>query len=599
MEPAGYSNEGFLSGGKHISSALSSCFPALLPSFFLRTHCPMRPSPNSSLRLQTHKLLVSMSAIFPLSDLSTAPSSVREIDKQPTYTTVGSIYNPKAATPLQAPTRRPRTRRYPQPIRSPSGGTFIPFSEALLSTLPLQDQAPPSPPTTASILRQYSPLQQNDDRAAGPATELETPVFIEYEMATPSIRSGNLPSPTGFEGNDSVASEDALTARITVKGLTSLASYPNPMQKAAQNTLARARTADLGLGRPVTPSSIPSTTPDLPRDRLFHTYNSGTVVPGQPEPLKAGPPGHRPFKPTTLEAASRAIRAEDLFPLPASVYQCRSPSVVSHSLDSQTRAVFDDEEGFAGPCRPVQLPLDERHHGTVSRGHSELTGYGRFSTPGPFDTATEALDGTRRKVYDTLPPDRVKQYYPYGFPSNYDGRFKPIADDWHTKYPTPEDKFTQESFSERLTKINRNFYAGTEGLVRNMEQIVRDHNYRCLENKVGVIGEERERLRGSHIERLGADGKIQPPLLSVEEADGMDEADIAKPLVNMAFATLLSYKEDSEPGISAQNAWPSGFIEADEAWVDSSDEGNMSFFSRTKEEQMRRRKVLRKPRRGY
>lgn len=478
----------------------------------------------------------------------------------------------------------------------------MPFPEALLSTLPLQDQAPPSPPTTASILRQYSPLQQNDDRAAGPVTELENPVFTEYGMAMPSIRSGNLPSPTGFEGNDSVASEDALTSRITVKGLTSLASYPNPMQKAAQNTLARARTADLGLSRPVTPSSIPSTTPDLLKDRLFNTYNPGTVVLGPPQPLKAGPPGHRPFKPTTLEAASRALQAEDHFPLSANVYQCRSPSVVSHNLDPHTWTVFDDEEGFLGAVRPGQLPLDERHHGHVSRGRSELAGYGRLSTTGLFDTASEGLGGTRRKVFDTLPPEMIKQYYPHGFPSNYDGQYKPIGDDWHSKYPTQEDKNTQESFSERLTKINRNFYAGTEGYVRSMEQIMRDHNSRDLENlenKVGIIGEEREHLRGSHIERLGVEGKLAPPSLTVEEVDMMDEADIARPLVNMAFATLLSYKEESESRRSAENARPSGFIDADDAWVDSSDEGNMSFFTRTKEEQMKRRRILKKPRRRY
>ncbi|KAG7291582.1 hypothetical protein NEMBOFW57_001601 [Staphylotrichum longicolle] len=204
--------------------------------------------------------------------------------------------------------------------------------------------------------------------------------------------------------------------------------------------------------------------------------------------------------------------------------------------------------------------------------------------------------------FDTLPPERIKQYYPHGFPSNYDGQYKPIGDDWHSKYPTQEDKATQEGLSERLTKINQNFYAGTEGYVRSMEQIMRDHNSRNLENlenKVGTIGEERERLRGSHIERQGVEGKFAPPSLTVEEVDMMDEADIARPLVNMAFATLLSYKEESETRTSAENVWPSGFIDADDAWVDSSDEGNVSFFIRTKEEQMKRRKILKKPRRGY
>ncbi|KAK4043827.1 hypothetical protein C8A01DRAFT_12687 [Parachaetomium inaequale] len=539
-----------------------------------------------------------MDLASPSSDLSTGSSAGTEATQQPTYTTVGSIYNPKTTTPLQPPTRRPRTRRYPQPIQSPAGGTFMPFPDALLSALPLEDQAPPSPPTTASILRQYSPLQQNCDRAATPVTERENPVFADYNMSMPSIRSGNLPSPTGFESNGSVAAEDTLTSRITVKGLTSLASYPNPMQKAAQNTLARARAANLDLSRPGTPSSLPSTTPDLSKDRLFNTYGVKPATAGPPQPLKAGPPGQRAFKPTTLESASRSLRVEDQ--LPPALYQSRSPIGFQYNLDANILPTFDDDhDGIEGAGRQVQLPLDERHHGAVSRHPHEFTGFGRLATPSPFDTVPEALDGGRRKVHDTLPPEKIKHYFPGGFPSNYDGRHKPVPDDWHTKYPTAEDRFMQETFSERMTKINRNFYAGTEGLVRNMEQIVRDHNYRCLENKVGVIGEERERLRGSHIERLGADGKVQPPALSVDEVHRMSEADVAKPLVNMAFATLLSYKEESESGASASNAWPSGFTKADDAWVDDTEEGNTSFFTKPKDDQLRKKKVPKKARRGY
>ncbi|KAK4154894.1 hypothetical protein C8A00DRAFT_14041 [Chaetomidium leptoderma] len=537
-----------------------------------------------------------MDAVPPSSNLSTGPSTGTGVTKPATYTTVGSVYTSKAATPFQPPTRRPRTRRYPQPIQSPSGGTFMPFHHELLSALPLQDQAPPSPP---SIQRQYSPLQQNCDRAASPTAEPENTMFAEYGMSVPSIRSGNLPSPTGFEGNDSVAAEDTLTSRITVKGLTSLASYPNPMQKAAQNTLARARTADLGLSRPDTPSSHPSTAPDLAKGRLFNMYGTAPATAGPPEPLKAGPPGQRPYKSTTLEAASRMLRVEDQLPPATSVYHSISPIGLPYNLDTNILATFDDDDGIGGTARTIQVPLDERQHGPVSRNPPEFTGFGRLPTPAPFATVTTALGETRRKVHDTLPPERIKQYFPGGFPSNYDGRHKSMADDWHTKYPTAEDRFMQESFAERITRINRSFYVGTEGLVRNMEQIVRDHNYRCLENKVGVIGEERERLRGSHIERLGADGKIQPPLLSVEETDRMDEADIARPLVNMAFATLLGYKEESESGTSTQNAWPSGFVKADDAWVDTTEEGNTSLFSKPMEEQLKRKRPLRKPRRGY
>ncbi|KAL2180776.1 uncharacterized protein P884DRAFT_274668 [Thermothelomyces heterothallicus CBS 202.75] len=511
-----------------------------------------------------------------LSDLLAGFSTGNSAKTQPTYTTVGSIYNPKSATHLQPPSRRPRTRRCPQPLRSPSGGAFTNFPDALLSSLPLEDQALRSPPTTASTLQQYSPLQQNYDRAATPVRERERTAVVGSSMSIPSIRSGNLPSPTAFGSNDSLSAGDTLTSRITVKGLTNLASYPNPMQKAAQNTLARARAANLGFSRPGTPSSLPSTTTDGSNDRFPNLSAIKPAVAGPPQPLKAGPPGQRAFKPSTLDAASRTIRTEN--PAPSAVYHSRFPIGFEYNLDTNHLTTLDDNDGLNGSGPSVQLPLDERLPALTSHNNPDVVGFAHLSTPGPSDAVSEATEGDRRKVHDTLPPERIRHYFPSGFPSNYDGRHKPVAEDWHTGYPTPENRFMQETFSERMAKINRTFYAGTEGLVRNMEQIVRDHNYRCLENKIGVIGEERERLRGSHVERLGTHGKVQPPALSLNELDQMGEAEIAKPLVNMAFATLLSYKEKSESGSNGKYSWPSGFIKADDAWVDPTKEGNTSFF---------------------
>ncbi|KAK4125055.1 hypothetical protein N657DRAFT_351041 [Parathielavia appendiculata] len=586
----------FHSGSCHIR--FSSSGTVLLPSPAPRSLQHHRQA-QGGLPSQLGPCFVVTNMSLPRCSLLAAVMKALSLLPAPKYTTAGTIYNPKAASSLQPPTRRPRARRYPQPIQAPSGGPFMPFPDALLSALPLEDQAPPSPPTTASVLQQYAPLQQNYDRAVSPTTEGDIALLAEYEMSMPSIRSGNLPSPTGYEGNSSTSAEETLTSRITVKGLTNLASYPNPMQKAAQNTLARARSANLDLSRPDTPSSLPSTTPDLPRDRLFNTYGGTTFAAGPPQPLKAGPPGQRPFKPTTLEAASRAVRIDDQIPPTAGRYQYRSPVGLPSSLDMNISAILGEDDGIGESGRPVQLSLDERQYGPVSRNPPGPTGFGSTSTPGQFDMPTEPMDGTKRKVQDTLPPGRLQQYFPGGFPSNYDGRHKPITEDWHTRQPAADDELMHETFSDRTTQINRNFYAGTEGLVRNMEQIVRDHNYRRLENKVGVIGGERERLRGSHTERQGADGKMQPPVLSVEEVNNMDDADAMRPLLNMAFATLLRYKEESESDGSVHDALPRSFIPAEDAWIDHTEEGNKSFFSEPKEDTPRKKKSSRKPRRGY
>ncbi|KAK3900860.1 hypothetical protein C8A05DRAFT_16877 [Staphylotrichum tortipilum] len=530
------------------------------------------------------------------SDLSSAGSATTAgaTKQQPTYTTVGSIYNPKTAPPLQPPTRRPRTRRYPQPIRPTADGVFLPFPESLLSALPLKDDAPPSPPDTASILRQYCPLQQNDDRAVGPVAEPPDLPYSEYAMIVPNgpAPPGLLP-PAAFDVNDasdSVASEDALRSRITVKGITSLASYPNPVQKAAQNTLARARAADLNLSRPESPSSLPSATSELFKDRGVGAYNT-TAVTGPPRPLMAGPPGQRSFKPVTLDLSSRILRSEDQAPLSAGLHQSRPPIGFASSFDMGPRTPFDDDNGLANLRGSTPLPGEERHGGPLSPD------IGRLSTPAHFDGASAPPAVTTRKVYDTLPPDQIKHYYPNGFPSNYDGKYTPIPEDWHTRYPIAETQFGHERFAEREVKMNETFYSGLQGWAWNTEQVVRDRLPHSSENNVGVIGGERERLRGSHMDRLGGDGKVQQ--LSSEEVDAMDEADAAEPLVRMALARLMNYKEDGDSQALTEKSWPNGFIKADDAWLETADEGYVSYFSRLPEESVKKKKAPRKPRRGY
>jgi hypothetical protein len=203
------------------------------------------------------------------------------------------------------------------------------------------------------------------------------------------------------------------------------------------------------------------------------------------------------------------------------------------------------------------------------------------------------MEELKRKVYDTLPPERIQQYYPDGFPHNYDGRYTPIAEDWYTKFPMSENQAVPTPFwdSDNINKINRKFYAGTKGLFKHMS--VPDYNRHSYDNKVGVIGGERQRLRGGHIEKSAADGKLVPPTMSIDEANEMEKSDATEPLLNMAFASLLTYKEASQNGTSP-------FKKADESLIDHSEKGNQSFFGETKEDdQPKKKKVVKRSMRGY
>ncbi|KXX82606.1 Pyrimidine-specific ribonucleoside hydrolase RihA [Madurella mycetomatis] len=510
-----------------------------------------------------------------------------DVNKQPTYTTVGSIYNPKTATPLQPPTRRPRTRQYPQPLRSSTGEPILPFPDALLSMLSLKGKAPVSSPSTTATLQQYSPLQQNYDRAVGPMSEQENSITAAG-MSTLNARSGNLLSPTRLGGDDSVAFEDTLaSSHITVKGLTNLASYPNPMQKAAQKTLAKARTGNPSLGRPDTSSSLSSVTPDLDKDRLAnHAFGATAAAVGPPKPLTAGPPGQRQFKPSTFEATSRVLRQEDQAPqvLPASkVFHFTSPTDILYNSGPSLTTELDFNNLTADVAQLARFSPEGEDYGPVLPISSSLLEFPPFPGSIPITMAAEDPSRTERKVYDTLPLGRIKEYFPDGLPSNYNGQYTPIPENWQEKYPLKEFMFPQEPPSGLTSKINRQFYAGAEGLVRDMERIAGDRDYYYTGNNAGVIGEERSRLRGRQSERISIRWQVQLPTLTIEEANNISASDHAKPLIDMALATLLRYKGESMLGNLAQSPWPTGFTPVDDAWVDGSEEGTDSFFDKPKE----------------
>src|SRR5438034_9357410 len=89
------------------------------------------------------KLLADMAS---LSATSTLEHTTSHSARQPTYTTVGSIYNPNAEKPLQPPTRRGRTIRLshmnfadPAFLPQPSGFSDLTYS--------MKDCSPPTAPS--------------------------------------------------------------------------------------------------------------------------------------------------------------------------------------------------------------------------------------------------------------------------------------------------------------------------------------------------------------------------------------------------------------------------------------------------------------------
>jgi hypothetical protein len=229
-----------------------------------------------------------------------SPDSAKQSAKQPTFTTAGTLYNPGAAQPLQPPTRRGRTLNWP--TRGTQSDLSL-FPRDSLAGLALKTQAGRVPPPAARPVPQYSPLQQNYDRAVSPATEQEMQILDSLGMSAPRMRSGNVPAGqlglpscnTSRHGDENMEEEDddedyedllgnGMLAGLTVKSLSNLASYPNPSQQRAQKALQRARMAH-GVQTPV---------PDFAADYSVST----SVSYGSPEPTKV-----RPHSPSMLRVA--------------------------------------------------------------------------------------------------------------------------------------------------------------------------------------------------------------------------------------------------------------------------------------------------------
>ncbi|GAB0132045.1 hypothetical protein EsDP_00000495 [Epichloe bromicola] len=212
---------------------------------------------------------------------SISASSVAS-SKQPTYTTAGTIYKPNSSQPLQPPTRRGRSLKWP--IGSSLHADLAALPKAGLSGLKASAGNP------YSALQQYTPLQQNYDRAIGPSTDQDH-ILAKMSADIPRIHISNLLNLQSFgiseirnmekvmkneeevfsgnysdgedEANDDDDDDDDdddsnnnALKNLPVQSLKHLASYSNPTQKAAQKAFQRGSRA-----RPCTlSSSMGSTT---------------------------------------------------------------------------------------------------------------------------------------------------------------------------------------------------------------------------------------------------------------------------------------------------------------------------------------------------
>ncbi|KAI3398596.1 hypothetical protein diail_8944 [Diaporthe ilicicola] len=494
--------------------------------------------------------------------------------QQPTYTTAGTVYNP-VVTPLQPPSRRGRASRWPPP----SHADLSFFNKSVLASFPYKPYR--SPPTTASSLKHYTPLQQNSDRAIeppmGPTASERAP---SESSSTPSLNSapsqGNM---TSLYSNGRILEDMHLTDEerdedelirlsvLPVRTITSLASYPNPSQKLAQKALARAREtfkAAADNSRSLTPNvsqqgaqrrggpGARSSSTNLDRDgstasgwissgwiskhdRSNHATRSSVLSsgPGAPQPLTAGPPGQRQYKPSTLEATFRALQTDPQRP--------SSTATDETHLDSNP-SLFNAGKSARGtapsrPQSPYQATLPTKDYFEAGKPIVKP----KTNTMLRYDSSQP-----RRRTYDTLDAEAVRVYFPDGFPPDLGPPIVPLQSNTVGR---PEGRFppSEEELRLRDARSKLAFYSATQDLTKTLDERVAEAQRKLEDLKHGFNNaRERTAVRNAEIDVTFNSSKLGKPRheFSIDFANELPTHEAAIPLVNMAFSTLLNYWAD-------------------------------------------------------
>lgn len=579
----------------------------------------------------------------PASSSSPTTATPSTASKQPpTYTTAGTIYNPSSSQPLQPPTRRGRSAKW---MTGTSSAELSLFPKSVLAGMPIKTTAGRHP----LALQQYTPLQQNYDRAVSPLDESDHYAF-KMSLQTLRMRSGNTPTTSSYlfpdkdeekaaageweaeyvsndegpkdnkkdtekdckdEGNDAVVvdgndvgdgddgddggvgdvdddDDDDLDLNplmsMTVKSLNNLASYPNPSQKKAQKALLRGARSNLGS---LAASRLTSSETPCPRflgspDTLKHEGGGGgkpsglvrvgrpeqivargkqadgitsktnspilqalslgrcispmpaaedpdgvptsttlSTGPGAPRPLTAGPPGQRQYRPSTFESTFKALTTKGQ-------HQDQLASEEKGEGSASVKAASEQTGIKAGSST-----MGESFFSSMSRAHlkgrvrgqpmSGIAAIVAGSEPdlgsGPVEST--GLDmGMRQLSWD---PSLDLSW----------ARWQDMSPLLQERHVPGTDRLTEEALIVRQERIDSCWYAGRGFMDQSVAEIAAELGCRKLQHAHGAVGDGRPQKRE----------QPQYRRMDVDEANRTPVSEHAKPLLNMAFATLVRQAE--------------------------------------------------------
>lgn len=482
-----------------------------------------------------------------------SPATVRSTSStQTTYTTAGTVYKPNSTQPLQPPARRGRSFKWA------NGGLHTELSllpKSVLATLPLRGVS------RATVMQQYSPLQQNYDRAISPGLLFEgdhaSAKMVQQGPATGRTDDSSVLSSlfagssddratSQFGDSDTEESEDEDVgmdplAGMPFKSLQNLASYPNPMQLKARKAVNVAKpfpqvsdqkycapnTAYLRpIGSP--PKSIqrnderedPALNPQQGLrngQRLLETKPGPTTLansPGTPRPLTAGPPGQRQYRPATFEATWKA-------------------------LQTKAQQKTDDETKLS----EVDTPWYSQSLGWDQWSQYRPSPVPRVDSVMDFMSMEDDITTARSAKWSATQPQLSglsTPVYPVSLDSTalVPGKDQAILENPKLKmlarFQPGTDRLAEDEIKAKDELNNCAWNTGHGLMNKSTTEAIADARSRRFEQTHGVIGDGRPSKKAV----------VYPPM-SIDEANALSTASHAKPLLDLAFDTLLRHRDEN------------------------------------------------------
>lgn len=349
----------------------------------------------------------------------------------------------------------------------------------------------------------------------------------------------------GLSPNNPTAALEALLRGKSASATTSTTGLPKSPPKPGE----------LNLGYQF-PSPRFNSSATLQTNPLYGAYSASTQ-PSQdyrpthrstyPQPLTAGPPGHRQYHGSGKPGTSYL---EQLLLNDVQASAVSTSEVIRSDPYSATAA---QSRYFTSTQSTVPLEQIFTSQQNISQVDSlRLTEYA-------------ARDWTRAK--DTLSVAQSSKYYPRGFPGDRSAEYVPVTYyNQRVMGQIPHDPIMlseDERNAKKVSDLDEWFYSGQ----RRWGSTIIEH--------ITELEEVRKRQSRCPYGPIGPPPKVnKDTTCTMEELYKMTPDLIAAPLLSAAFASLLAYAQD---GPTSRKRL-SNMAPSDEFFIDSSEKGNESFY---------------------